>query len=190
MGAVGKTINNKSGILPNTVFDKYYINGDRQISDFQKLYGNSKIEYSMIINTNGKITSASKGTESQVSGLLEHENEINVHNHPSGSTFSLEDLNGALYFGDGRIVATSKGIYYFLINNKSDKQGFSSELQKELDKPLSKSDIKRIAVTTDADKKQWGKMNAKRDSARNAWITKMAKKYGIDYGFIPKSSFK
>lgn len=101
---------------------------------FQNKYGNANREYAVAIDENGYVHRHVKGGKHSV-GISGDKGQIVIHNHPSGSNFSLADLENVASTQAKGVVATSsnsttKGTYTFIKTNRFKAKEFIKALNK------------------------------------------------------------
>lgn len=129
---------------------------------FQSKYGNADREYAIAVDENGYVHQHIKGGKHSV-GISGNKGETIIHNHPSGSNFSLADLQNFSTTKIKGVVATSsndkvKGTYHI-----SKKGNFKA-------KEFSKA----IATAKWPEKYDYNK-------GASWWLKKNQKNYGYTY---------
>lgn len=95
---------------------------DQVIKKLVKQTQNLKNEQYRIINSNGDVVLAKKGSKHEVATTVGEKREnldgnISLHNHPEGGTFSPDDMSDFGYGAREIVAATPEGTYR-LINKK------------------------------------------------------------------------
>ena len=133
------------------------------LNKFIDKYKDADREYGITVDENGYATQHKAGDLHSVA-ISGRKGETLIHNHPSGSNFSDNDLINFANEPMKSIVATSsnaktKGTYQITKNNNFDAKGFSKAVKK------AKWDTSKYSYNTGAD---W-------------WLKKNQKKYGYTY---------
>ena len=92
-----------------------------------------KNEQYRIINENGEIILHKKGSEHEVAATVGEQRELlpgatAIHNHPTGGTFSAEDLRAFGYGAKQIVVASPEGTYILTNKRYGTKQQFDGWL--------------------------------------------------------------
>lgn len=98
------------------------------LNRFNKKYGSADREYGIAVDENGYVHQHIKGGKHSV-GISGDKGQTVIHNHPSGSNFSKQDLLSTASTKEKSLIATSsngktKGIYTFTKTDKFDAKGF------------------------------------------------------------------
>lgn len=135
---------------------------DKAVDKFEAKYGNADHEYGVTINEHGYATQHIEGQKHSV-GIWGGKGETLIHNHPSGSNFSDNDLHNFANTPIKTLIATSsspttKG-RYTITKNKNFKA-------KEFDKAISKA--------------KWP-THMDYNTGASWWLKKNAKTYGYTF---------
>lgn len=138
---------------------------DSVLKRFQDKYGKANIEYAIAVDEQGYAHQHIKGGKHSV-GIEGDKGEIVIHNHPSGSNFSKEDMENVASTQAKGVIATSsnkdtKGTYTFIKNDNFKAKEFMKALNKaEWDKKLGYN--KGVSQWLKANQKNYGyKFSAK-----------------------------
>ena len=135
---------------------------DQAVDKFEAKYGNADREYGVTINEYGYATQHIQGQKHSV-GIWGGKGETLIHNHPSGSNFSDNDLHNFANTPIKTLIATSSSATtkgrYTITKNKNFKA-------KEFDKAISKA--------------KWP-THMDYNTGASWWLKKNAKTYGYTF---------
>lgn len=158
---------------------------------------NLKREQLHLIDEHGDVILKLQGSKSSVKfGYNEAQrmaDRIVTHNHPSGSTFSYEDINTFIKHDLKAIRATGKYGTYSLEKTDKSNKNFSSEARKkynEVQNNIAKNEVPKLQKSVNEGKLSVIDANEQikkivSDTLHN-WNTENAPKYGYKYTFEEK----
>ena len=161
------------------------------IREQEKEIQNKDYEVAVIVDRNGKVIGTYSNEEEDVVSVPTDELRDNTmtHNHPSGKTFSPEDIEGFVDSFSYEARATTPAMT-FSIRRKSDnsiiprmKHEFNIEYDKAVNEAINKASIyaKRGATEDMARKMYTEKYNETYNEIINIWLAKNAEKYDYIY---------
>lgn len=138
-----------------------YRSYEKTLDLFKEKYADADHEYGITVDENGFVHKHIEGGTSSVS-ISGHRNQMVIHNHPSGSNFSDNDLISVSSTHEKGIVAVgTKGTYTF-----TKTKGFKN-----------KEFIKAVKSA------KWPS-NLNYDKGADWWLKRNASKYGYKYSFV------
>lgn len=163
---------------------------DKAIKRLAKRTANLKNEQYRIIDSDGNVVLEKKGSQHEVSATVGEKRQyldgnISLHNHPSGGTFSGDDLNEFGFGAKEIVVSTPEGTYR-LINKKygtADQSSGWYDMRENLYKSVPEQSgltlLKQARQNTSNTKtaKEMDAISKKWDSIRKSKGNDEAKKY-------------
>ena len=135
----------------------------KAVKEFRTKYVDENVEFSANISKDGIIGKVKKGNIDSVY-VSPEKDTIKIHNHPSGTIFSLADIeNQTFSIGDGIIASGKYGDYYFVKTPKFDGMKLANKIYN------NKEDFKILRMYGD-----W-----------EGWLKRNQERYGYVYKFIP-----
>ncbi len=168
------------------------------LENVEKGIRSNKTESAYVIEADGNVLfKESQGHKSQVAFTAEQVAKMNganlTHNHPSGTTFSTEDLNLLVHANLASIRATSDKADYELARMDGEfpeSEYFAQDYayaqakhKNDVDKeyfPIEKLYMEGL-LTKDEFDKECDRLNGKLGEMRDKWLKEKAQKYGFQY---------
>ncbi len=164
-------------------------------SDFEKYFGNEKVEHAFILDKDGNIKGGFKGSKHSV-GIdpsLVKEGDIVTHNHPSsyGGTFSTADVSSLTTQKLREIRAVAKeGTYSLKATKTAQPEAFNRALANDIKsiREQATKNASKVKRESYIKKSDYDKASRKAYvDTLSSWYKKNASKYGYKYT-APKNS--